>query len=125
MSINSRYSEIIEELMSKRPLPTLQERKILIEAINERFYKKAGKSLPNNLLNKLTDWYIADELSNKDKYKMEREEYPILTEPQARRRKKRVILLDNEVIDYFDNINKKPLQAQKGKVVRGISPFKQ
>lgn len=101
MSINTRYAELIEEMTTVRPLPTLQERKNLIEEINEDYFRETGKSLPFPLLNKLGDWYLADELGNKDKYKMEKEEYPILTEPQAKRRRKQVTHLDGELLDFF------------------------
>lgn len=116
MSINTRYSEIIEELTSIRPLPTLQERKNLIEEINEDYFKETGKTLPFTLLNKLGDWYLAEELSNRDKYKMEKQEYPILTEPQAKRRRKQVTHLEDNLLDYF-NVSKNS-KVRAGKTVQ-------
>lgn len=103
--MNTRYLEIIEEIIAERPLPTLQERKDIIEEISEDYFSETGKQLPIKILNKLADWYLADELGNKDKYKMEREEYPILTEPQAKRRRKQVTHLEENLLDYF-NVSK-------------------
>ena len=113
MSINARYSEIIEELTAQRPLPTLQERKSLIEEINEDYFRETGKQLPFNLLNKLGDWYLAEELSNRDKYKMEKQEYPILTEPQAKRRRKQVAHLEDNLLDYFKVSKNSKVKAGK------------
>lgn len=113
MSINTRYSEIIEELTTQRPLPTLQERKSLILEINEDYFKETFEPLPNNLLTKLTDWYLAEELSNKDKYKMEKQEYPILTEPQAKRRRKQVAHLEDNLLDYFKVSKNSKVKAGK------------
>lgn len=111
MSINSRYSEVIEELVTRRPLPTLQERKRLIENISEEYFKETDKQLPFSLLNKLGDWYLADELGNRDKYKMEKEEYPILTEPQAKRRRKQVAHLEDNLLDYFKVVKNSKVKA--------------
>lgn len=113
MSINTRYSEIIEELIAQRPLPTLQERKNLIEEIGEDYFRETGKYLPFTLLNKLGDWYLAEELGNKDKYKMEKEEYPILTEPQAKRRRKQVAHLEENLLDYFKVSKNSKVKAGK------------
>lgn len=113
MSIKARYTEIIEELTAERPLPTLQERKSLINEINEDYFRETGKVLPSNLLTKLTDWHLAEELSNKDKYKMERAEYPILTEPQAKRRRKRVAHLEDSLLDYFKVSKNSKVKAGK------------
>jgi len=113
MSIKSRYTEIIEEIVVERPLPTLQERKSVIEEINEDYFKETGKVLPNVLLNKLTDWYLADELGNKDKYKMENQEYPILTEPQAKRRRRQVAHLDSDLLDFFSAVKNGKIKAGK------------
>lgn len=116
MSVNTRYTELIEEITAERPLPTLQERKSFIEEVSEDYFKETGKNLPVALLNKLGDWYLADELGNKDKYKMENEEYPILTEPQAKRRRRQVVHLDGELLDYFHVYRNDKVKA--GKAVR-------
>lgn len=113
MSINTRYTEIVEELIAERPLPTLQKRKDIIEEITEDYYKETNRQLPNALLNKLTDWFLADELGNKDKYKMEKEEYPILTEPQAKRRRKQVVHLEDNLLDYFNVSRNSKVKAGK------------
>lgn len=113
MSIRARYVEIIEELTAERPLPTLQERKSIIEEISEDYYKETSKQLPSTLLIKLSDWYLAEELSNKDKYKMERIEYPILTEPQAKRRRKQVAHLEDSLLDYFKVSKNSKVKAGK------------
>lgn len=113
MSINTRYSELIEEMTTERPLPTLQERKNLIEEVSEDYYRETGKQLPFALLNKLGDWYLADELGNKDKYKMEKEEYPILTEPQAKRRRRQVAHLEDSLLDYFKVSKNSKVKAGK------------
>ncbi len=113
MSINTRYLEIIEEIIAERPLPTLQERKDIIEEINEDYFIETGKQLPIKILNKLADWYLAEELGNKDKYKMEREEYPILTEPQAKRRRKQVAHLEENLLDYFNVSKNSKVKAGK------------
>lgn len=113
MSINIRYSEIIEEITAQRPLPTLQERKNIIEEISDRYFRETEKYLPATLLNKLGDWYLAEELSNKDKYKMEKQEYPILTEPQVKRRRKQVAYLEENLLDYFKVSKNSKVKAGK------------
>lgn len=113
MSINNIYDSKINELLQIRPIPSLEDRKEIIENINNHYFDDTGKTLPSVLINKLTDWFLAEELSNKEGYKMQTVEYPLLSFYQTKRRLSRTVFGDVSLLDFFIVAKKQKIKAGK------------
>ncbi|HID0815725.1 TPA: hypothetical protein ACXNW8_001335 [Clostridium botulinum] len=101
-NILADFEDNIIELVSLRPLPELDERYEIIEDINEDFYKLTRHNLPPFLLSKLSDWCLTEVLNNKDVDKVTNTEFAILSPRQIRRRDKRELSSDGEIMDYLN-----------------------
>ncbi len=116
-SINNRYVKEIEELVNARPVPELEDRKKAIEDITERYFQETGNILPATYITKLTDWFLADELGNRDNRKVQKQDYPILTKNQERRRNRQVFYSSEEGLDLSYNRREKKDRVITGKVI--------
>lgn len=102
-----QIEEEIKELITTSP--SLEERKQIIEELNERCYQQTGSNLSPRLLNLLGDWLLSDTLKDMNPYKVHTEEYPILSSHQLLRRKKKTVLMGDEaslsMLDYHRKNN--------------------
>lgn len=93
-TIFNKYFEMVEELI--HALPTMEERAMLIEEINELHFQEIGEPLPSYLLELLGTWYLKETYSDKRTNKVALEEYPVLSESQLLRRKRKVVQIAEE-----------------------------
>lgn len=93
-SILKVYEERIEAIMEM--LPPLEDRKRIIEEINEEFYQEFGHNLPPVLLDRLGTWLMREIYADKRVNKMQLEEYPVLSVYQQDRRGRKEVLLNEE-----------------------------
>lgn len=91
-----RYYKRVEEII--QTIPPIEERKIIIESINEEYYKETGSFLPSFLLEMLGTWLLHEVYADKRTNKVALEEFPILSENQLLRRKRKIVYVDNEEI---------------------------
>ena len=91
-----RYTERVEKLVET--LPLLEERKMVIELINEEYYKETGNFLPSFLLEMFGTWLLQETYSDKRTNKVAVEEFPVLTESQLLRRKRKTVHVENEYV---------------------------
>lgn len=91
-----KYGERVEELI--QTLPPLEERKMVIELINEEYYKETGNFLPHYLLEMFGTWLLQETYSDKRTNKVAVEEFPILTESQLLRRRRKTVQINDEYV---------------------------
>lgn len=94
--VNTRYTERVEECIAY--LPSLEERKRIIEEINDDYLKETGETLPSHLLEMLGTWLLQEVYSDSRSNKVALEEYPVLTEHQIYRRKRKRVLIEDEAV---------------------------
>lgn len=95
-SVVDRYIERVEEVTSM--LPPVEERKVIIELINEEYYKETGDFLPPFLLEMFGTWLLQETYSDKRTNKVAVEEFPVLSESQLLRRKRKMVQIENEYV---------------------------
>lgn len=91
-----KYLSKVEELQNIET--SLEERKMLIDSLNEEYYKETRENLPSFILEMLGTWYLKETYSDKRTNKVAVEEFPILTESQLLRRKRKTVQIDNEYV---------------------------
>jgi hypothetical protein len=101
-NIVAKYEEIVLNKIQQKPLPTIDERFKVIEEINEQYFQETEDNLPSYLLTKLANWILAEELTDRHADKVTREDFPVLSDKQARLRKRREKTVKDSSIDYFD-----------------------
>lgn len=118
-SITNKYYEMVEEII--QDTPPIEERKIIIEALNEEHFQEVGEQLPAYLLEMLGTWLLKETYSDKRTNKVAVEEFPILTESQILRRRRKVVQIENEqsleVLNYHlrnNSSTSKRDEEQKG-----------
>ena len=100
-SIIDKYILRVEEL--QKTLPPSEERKVIIENLNEEYYQEVGNNLPSFILEMLGTWFMQEVYSDKRTNKVAIEEFPILTESQlVRRRRKTVHIADEDTIEILN-----------------------
>ena len=95
-SIIDKYINRVEHYIQQE-LP-LEIRYKIIEELNEDFFAEVGEVLPSFLLEMLGTWCLKETYSDKRTNKVAIEEYPVLTESQLLRRKRKVVHIDNEYV---------------------------
>lgn len=89
-----RFREKAHEMTNE--VPALEERKKAIESLNEECYRELGKFLAPDILDHLGDWLLHESHTNTDAYKVAREEYPVLSKYQIKRRMRKSVLMADE-----------------------------
>lgn len=93
-SIINKYHTKVETVIQETP--SIEERKKIIEALNEEHYQEVGEHLPAYLLEMLGTWLLKETYSDKRTNKVAVEEFPILTESQMLRRNRKVVHIPEE-----------------------------
>ena len=93
-NINDRFTKMIDELMETRP--PIEERKKIIDELNNMYFKEIERVLPYTMLERLGTWLLAETYSDTRANKASIEEYPILSEIQLYRRKRKNVLIQEE-----------------------------
>lgn len=94
--IIDKYVRKVEELV--RLDLGLEERFKLIESLNDDYFEEVGESLPSFLLEMLGTWCLKETYSDKRTNKVAVEEFPILTESQLLRRKRKTVHIEKEYV---------------------------
>lgn len=95
------FENIILDMVSIRPIPSLEVRRKNIEELNDEYVRRIGKSLPPFLISILTDWYLSEILGDKSVDKVSKTDCPILSNRQLKRRAVRESLMEGEIIDFL------------------------
>lgn len=95
-SIIDRYTKIVEEYVGL-DIP-IEHRYIRIEDLNERFFAEVGENLPSFLLEMLGTWCLKETYTDKRTNKVAVEEFPILTESQLLRRRRKTVQINDEYV---------------------------
>ena len=93
-SIINKYQSMVEQII--QDTPPIEERKQIIEALNEEHFQEVGEQLPSYLLEMLGTWLLKEVYSDKRTNKVAVEEYPVLTESQILRRRRKVVQIEHE-----------------------------
>lgn len=93
-TIFNKYLSIIEDLTLS--VPSIELRAKAIEEIDEMHFKEVGEHLPPYLLELLGTWYLKESYSDKRTNKVALEEYPMLSESQLLRRKRKLVHIPEE-----------------------------
>lgn len=115
-SINDRYSARIEELIKYNL--DIESKKLKIEEITEEYFCEVGEQLPNPLLYLLTEWFLADTLKSKAVDKVAKDEYPVLSTHQIKRRGRKQVAVVCDTLDHLNQtrgrVTKKKTQEKRG-----------
>lgn len=95
-SIIDRYTRKVEEMLELDL--ELEERYTLINSLNECYFGEVGENLPSFLLEMLGTWCLKETYSDKRTNKVAMEEFPVLTESQLLRRRRKTVHVDNEYV---------------------------
>lgn len=99
-SINEKYTNRIDEIVKYSV--DLDFKRNKINEINDDYFTETGEVLPSILVYKLTDWFLADTLKSKDVDKVTKNQYPILSRHQIKRRSKKQVAVVNDKLDYLN-----------------------
>jgi len=114
-----KFRDDVEILCDSWKNYTLEERNNIVETLCEWHYITYGKYPREDILAKLTDFVLAEELANKHPDKMTLNEYPIMSMYQAHRRKNKTILTGDEaLLDYLDRSYNKQSDDTTGSLKR-------
>lgn len=94
MKALNRFRERVDVLLET--VPTLDERKKIIEDLNEECYQTLGKFLAPDILERLGDWLLHEIHADKSTNKVKKSEYPILSKYQLKRRSRKNVLMADE-----------------------------
>lgn len=99
LQLNAEMEEIMENWDSYTPAERVRQ----AFEYTEHHYRMTGEVARPNMLKQLSNFILADELTNSHPDKVARTEYPILTSKQVvRRQRKTVLTSDETVMDYLD-----------------------
>lgn len=101
-AVIAEYENKVEDLVNLKPIPEIEERKEIVELLNEEYYQKNGNNLPVHLLSKLSDWILVEVLNDRDVDKVTNNEHPILSHRQFKRRDRRENSLGDNLMDYLN-----------------------
>ena len=124
----NKYLEIAQDIVAIKPAPELSKRKEVIATLNNNYFIETGATLPPHILNILTDWFLLENLTNKDTYKVQKEEYPILSKHQERRRTRKATIVKADTLDHLSaqsvhTMRKTTVTNGGKKVYKGEAPF--
>lgn len=97
-----RFEEVVEKIEKDYADSSID---IRIEKINqacEEYILKYGKKPDSLLLVRLANLVLRDDIKNPDSYKIQREQYPFHSEPQAKRRRKHEFVAMSETLDFMN-----------------------
>lgn len=92
--ITDKYIKRVEEVV--QTIPPIEERKIIIELINEEYYKETGNLLPSFLLEMFGTWLLQEVYGDRRTNKVAIDEFPVLSENQMLRRKRKMVQIEDE-----------------------------
>lgn len=92
--ITDKYIKRVEEVV--QTLPPIEERKMLIELINEEYYRETGNLLPSFLLEMFGTWLLQEVYGDRRTNKVAIDEFPVLSENQMLRRKRKMVQIEDE-----------------------------
>lgn len=102
-SINNKYSSWVEDVTKHASLDiSLSVKTMIIEDIAEEYFKEVGEQLPNLMINALTEWFLSGDLKIKNVDKVAKEEYPILSHHQIKRRNKKHPIIEGDTLDFLN-----------------------
>lgn len=104
--INEEFYELILELMNTASEYSQEEKNQTTEDLSNYYYKLTGYVMPNSMLTALADFILDDTFIDRDIDKVANNDYPILSNRQIKRRKARQMLVENDLLEYFDNRNR-------------------
>lgn len=107
----NEFKERVEELVMT--VPSLDERKQIIEDLNEECYQKLGKFLSSDILNVLGDWLLHELHTDKSPNKANLSEYPVLSKYQIKRRNRKLVLISEE-----DNLSTVAFHLKNNSTIR-------
>lgn len=93
-SIINNYTEMVEQVVETAP--PMEDRFLQIELLNNMFYDETGENLPSYLLERLGTWVLKETYEDKRINKASIEEFPVLSENQLIRRKRKMVNVENE-----------------------------
>lgn len=117
-SIIDKYVKKVEEMIELEL--SLEERFILIESLNDCFVEEVGKNLPSFLLEMLGTWCLKETYSDKRTNKVAVEEFPILTESQIVRRRRKTVQIQNEYVIETLNYHLRNNSSTSKRVVEDV-----
>lgn len=117
-SIIDKYVKKVEEMIELEL--SLEERFILIESLNDCFIEEVGKNLPSFLLEMLGTWCLKETYSDKRTNKVAVEEFPILTESQIVRRRRKTVQIQNEYVIETLNYHLRNNSSTSKRVVEDV-----
>ena len=77
-------------------VPPLDDRKRMIEELNEECYLELGEFLASDILQELGNWLLHEYHTDKTNNKATKSEYPVLSKYQLKRRKRQMVLIECE-----------------------------
>ena len=89
-----KYFKRVEELI--QTIPPIEERKQTIEEMNEEYYQETGDFLPNFILEMFGTWLLQEVYGDRRTNKVAIDEFPVLSENQMLRRKRKMIQIEDE-----------------------------
>lgn len=89
-----KYRDKARDMMEY--VPPLDDRKRMIEELNEECYADLGEFLASDVLQELGNWLLHEYHADRTNNKAAKSEYPVLSKYQIKRRKRQVVLMDCE-----------------------------
>lgn len=100
------FEQIVDELEKTLPDKPLEERIEKINEVCEDHVKRTGKKPDSYQLTRLSNLILLEDLKNKDSHKTQKSEYPFHSAPQAKRRRKKEFVTQDDTLDFM-NFKKK------------------
>ncbi len=97
--INHKYLKEVEVLVKEKI--SINCKKLNIIKITEEYFNETNEWMPFDLVLLLTDWFLEETLKSKDVDKSSKNEYPILSHYQIKRRNKKYISVTDDILDYL------------------------
>ena len=89
-----KYFKRVEEVI--QTLPPIEERKNIIVEMNEEYYRETGGVLPSFILEMFGTWLLQEVYGDRRTNKVSIDEFPVLSENQMLRRKRKMVQIQDE-----------------------------
>jgi hypothetical protein len=111
--IDAEFHSYILELLNTAREYSTPERNEIVENLAYYYRKLTDYNLSRVMLSALSDFILDDELTDRNINKVTDNDYPILSFYQMKRRNKREMAMEWNVIEYLGNIKAHDINEQK------------
>ncbi len=96
------FEAIVDDVLLSYKDATIDSRNAIAEEVTEAYVMEHGKKPDSFQLTRLANLLLQEDIKNPDSYKVQKEAYPFHSDTQAKRRKKKEFVAQDDKIEYMN-----------------------